>query len=263
MISASLLRKQLLLLSLLFFPSISRADISTGLIGYWKFDETSGATTTDASGNGNAGALLNSPARIDGKRGLGLDFPYVDRTTSPYVNFGSILNQTTGSFSYCIWAKYSTQNSNNNYPGIISTDHGSAGYGLLVDTAGGATDNFPFGSIGDGATGAYVSAVSAKNDGLWHHYAVTVDRSAQLLTFYIDGVSQGSADTTAVGSVSNPAESLLVGQRNDNTGIQNPFTGSVDDFRFYSRAVTANDVAELYGRSMIRNAHIESTRKGN
>lgn len=33
---------------------------STGPVGYWKFDETSGTTAADSSGNNNSGTLLNS-----------------------------------------------------------------------------------------------------------------------------------------------------------------------------------------------------------
>ena len=34
---------------------------STGLVGYWKFEEGSGTTAADSSGKGNAGELVNSP----------------------------------------------------------------------------------------------------------------------------------------------------------------------------------------------------------
>src|SRR2546425_6303786 len=33
----------------------------SGLVGYWPFDENSGNSTLDLSGNGNNGTLINSP----------------------------------------------------------------------------------------------------------------------------------------------------------------------------------------------------------
>lgn len=33
------------------------ADITSGLIGYWKYDEASGTTAADSSGSGNNGAV--------------------------------------------------------------------------------------------------------------------------------------------------------------------------------------------------------------
>ena len=35
---------------------------SSGLIGYWRFEEGTGAVASDSSGKGNTGTLVNSPA---------------------------------------------------------------------------------------------------------------------------------------------------------------------------------------------------------
>ena len=35
---------------------------TTGLVGYWKFEEGSGTVATDSSGKGNTGTLINTPA---------------------------------------------------------------------------------------------------------------------------------------------------------------------------------------------------------
>ncbi len=37
-----------------------------GLVGYWKFDEMSGTTANDSSGNGNTGTLIGNPAWVNG-----------------------------------------------------------------------------------------------------------------------------------------------------------------------------------------------------
>jgi len=50
------------------------ADITTGLVGHWKFDEVSGTTATDSSGNNNAGTLTNGPTWTAGKIGGALSF---------------------------------------------------------------------------------------------------------------------------------------------------------------------------------------------
>src|SRR3989338_7429030 len=62
---------------------------ASGLAGHWKFDEGSGTTAGDSSGNNNAGTLTNSPPGVSGadaKIGAGaLQFDGVD----DYVNLGS------------------------------------------------------------------------------------------------------------------------------------------------------------------------------
>ena len=59
----------LVLLVLLFLsPSLSvHSALDVGLLGHWAFDEGSGTTANDSSGNGNTGDLVNGPVRVDGK----------------------------------------------------------------------------------------------------------------------------------------------------------------------------------------------------
>ena len=42
-------------------PTITPDITPTGLVAYWKFDEGSGTTAADSSGNGNTGTLINGP----------------------------------------------------------------------------------------------------------------------------------------------------------------------------------------------------------
>src|SRR5207248_10131144 len=39
----------------------SAGDVTTGLAGNWRFDENTGTTAADSSGNNNTGTLVNSP----------------------------------------------------------------------------------------------------------------------------------------------------------------------------------------------------------
>ena len=51
------------------------------LRGYWKFDEGTGTTTSDASGNGNNGTLVNGPAWISSSapiNGLVAYYPFTN-----------------------------------------------------------------------------------------------------------------------------------------------------------------------------------------
>jgi hypothetical protein len=86
------------IICILFFSMFSvftpRA-IATGEspVGYWKFDEGSGTTALDSSGNGNTGTLMNGPQWIDGKIGKALQFhgidDYVEMPYHPSFNLSS------------------------------------------------------------------------------------------------------------------------------------------------------------------------------
>lgn len=46
---------------------VSAQDITTGLVGHWKFDEGSGTKAADSSGSNNTGTLTNGPTWTAGK----------------------------------------------------------------------------------------------------------------------------------------------------------------------------------------------------
>ncbi len=63
-----------LFLCLVFMAQTSTAVTMDDAIGIWLFDEGSGDTTADASGNENGGKLMEGPSWVDGKFGGGLSF---------------------------------------------------------------------------------------------------------------------------------------------------------------------------------------------
>ena len=94
--------------------------ILNGLVGWWKFDETSGTVAYDSSGNGNHGNLTNGPTWVSGKIGGALSFDGVDDSvlipatsdldlqtlsifawvySSNYIQDGFIFEKTTNSIS--------------------------------------------------------------------------------------------------------------------------------------------------------------------
>jgi len=84
----------------------------------------------------------------------------------------------------------------------------------------------------------------------WSHIAVTFNNSE--LKIYIDG-NLAASSTLAISSwvftwsdQGNSTNTNLIGAVNPATGVTNFFSGKIDDFAIWSRALTANQVAELY-----------------
>src|SRR3990167_283101 len=92
---------------------------TSGLVGYWNFDEGSGATVADSSGNGNTGTLTNGPTWTTGKIGQALSFDgsndYVDAGTGSSLNLASSLTVSA-------WIKPDT--------------FGGGSYGRIIDKRG-------------------------------------------------------------------------------------------------------------------------------
>src|SRR5436190_19861696 len=60
-----------------FFWTV-RAGAAASPTGHWRFDEGSGTTAADSSGNGHDGTLINGPLWTTGRIGQGLSFNGVD-----------------------------------------------------------------------------------------------------------------------------------------------------------------------------------------
>jgi Concanavalin A-like lectin/glucanases superfamily len=88
-------------------------DITSGLVGHWKFDESGGSTAVDSSGSGNTGTLTNMDPSTDwvaGKVGNALDFDgsndYVSLGNNALGNLGDLHTVTA-------WVKMNPNNNTN------------------------------------------------------------------------------------------------------------------------------------------------------
>ena len=105
---------------------------------------------------------------------------------------------------------------------------------------------------------------TAINDGAWHQVVLTNDITAPSQVIYVDGVAQTTGDIDVFGyeePPDTPVEEfvLKVGYStsgwpaDEDAGVQYPyFTGVMDDFRMYGSALSADDVAELYGMTAVK-----------
>src|SRR5438128_9156769 len=82
--------------------SANAAAPTQGLVGYWKFDESTGTTAIDSSGLGNNGTLTNGPTWTAGKVNGALSFDgtndYVELPNEASFNF-------TNNFAVSVWMK--------------------------------------------------------------------------------------------------------------------------------------------------------------
>jgi len=115
---------------------------------WWKFDETSGTTASDASGNGNAGTLTNMASTMwtAGKIGNALSFD----GANDYVVRSALSSTITGDCTVGVWMNRSGVPSSNCrlFDLAIATAEGlnigvqaNNGY-IFIDNNGGMTDEF-------------------------------------------------------------------------------------------------------------------------
>ncbi len=224
--------------------------LSNGLIGYYKMDEAAAATTdcstgvfADSSGNGNNGkSCPNSnggPLGGDaGKFGNGVALngstQYID--TSAQYNFTA-----TDSFSVSSWVKTSSTTSGLN--SIVDKGVGfQSSYGLLGQGNGSNMVAY-FGLHDATPVQIFAQGTTVISNGAWHHLVGVRDKAAGKIYIYVDGKLDGTTtDTTHLAF--NRGNNVLIGTRGNSPAQY--FNGSVDETRIYNRALSGNEVSQLY-----------------
>ena len=191
-------------------------------------DEGAGTTTKDSSGQGNTGTLTGAnglPVWTAGcKRSGCLTFDGVD----DYITTSFSLNPSTSNFTASVWVYLNAAAASKS---IIQQLNGvGTGRTWLGINSG----SLQFGSF-LGGTDTLTGTVP--NAGQWYHLAIT--NSSGTLTIYLNGVSVVSAARTIESSTG-------VLEFATSKGHTNFLSGLLDDVRIYNRALTTQEINDLY-----------------
>ena len=225
-------RKQACIISFVFVVGLVFAGVARGadpdLVGYWKFDETSGITAQDAAGNGNDGTLSGDPQWAAGKLGGALEFDgdgdYVDCGDDPILNI-------TGQITVACWIRVSQFTVG--WQAIFTM--GDDSWRLQRQTT---TDNLCWACTGVTGTPGdwWLHGDVNVNDGEWHHAAGVYDGSKYYL--YVDGDLDASKDASGTMSIS--SYPVFIGANAQQSGRE--FEGLIDDVRVYKRALMDTEI---------------------
>ena len=227
----------------LYRPAAAPADPS--LIGSWMFDEGSGATAADSSGNGLDGAISGAVWASPGSNGAGscLDFDGVETTLVDLGNF----DVTTGTgLTIACWYKADNLDTPGNDPRLFSKAIGGStqDHWFMVSSSRVGTDKvLRFRLKTDGDTGELKAdtATGLIDLDAWTHVAAVWDGAAMKL--YKNGAEVASVDKGGVLST-NPDANVAIGNQPVGTPGR-PWDGQIDDVRLYDRGLSADEVLEL------------------
>ncbi|MEM9446587.1 MAG: LamG domain-containing protein, partial [Verrucomicrobiota bacterium] len=234
----------LLLLALTIFVAPTSAQVLQ-----YEFEEGTGLTTSDLTGNGHTGHLMGGAAFSFGKHpssgGLLFD------GSNDYVAISNLFYQGTNyaTFSVSFWLK-TTDKSNQVIASFDREEYwrveingpsaGQGDVGFTVATTSGAVES--------------LGGTTRIDNGLWHHIVTVFDNG--VLSLYIDGVLNNSKTVagTTFGTGSTRYGFIGVGSEADvYDGSKSPtdyFNGSLDDFRIYNMGLTQTEVQALYDQKL-------------
>jgi len=228
--SITLIFGTIFFVGLLALPILAHA-VTDGLVAYWAFDEESGDTASDSSGNGHDGALIGDPQWTEGYFGGALQFDQAGDEVN--VPFHADLNQEV--FTICAWANVETGGTG--HRAVVSSRDDGPQRGYIFYAEPGNTWQFWTG--GGGWKSVQGPAVNLDE---WDHLAgVYADGNQK---FYVNGELVGERNDGAL-SV-NPGQEFLIGAGANETANHNyRFKGIIDEVRLYDRALNADEIASV------------------
>ena len=193
-----------------------------GLIGYWPFEEGSGAVTSDASGGGHQGTI-HGASWTSGMSGKALNF-YGSSDTVQISHTANLAFSDSDSYTLSVWVQVNTLPGS--WRGIVTKSRDDAPwYGLWISpsnhwTHGGSSITGPLASLG------------------WHHLAAVQDVGAGESRLYVDGILSG----VGFPRDSDGSGDLLIGGAG---GVNEFFEGVIDEVRIYDRGLSNQEILFL------------------
>ncbi|UCC21811.1 MAG: hypothetical protein JSW23_08340, partial [Planctomycetota bacterium] len=208
------------------------------LVSHWRLNESSGKTAYDWVG-GNHG-FVSEPNWVSGRVGGALGFDgiggYVDVGDEGSLDFGGATD-----FSIVLWFETRMTSA-----GMFVNKRAAgkaAGYDLYIN-GGKITAR-----ISNSSNSFAATTSGTFNDNKWHHLAAVYDRD-DVITVYVDGnEAAGSADIGTIGDIDN-SQPFTIGDRND-VGDHAYFEGTIDELMVFSKALTGEEVTELYESGIV------------
>ena len=208
-------------------------DTSTRAL--WHFDEGSGMTATDSSGNSNDGILSSDGIDwVGGRFGQGLHFDSNMGDEHIIVNDSGSLD-ISGNLTVELWFKkpiafaLSEWLLNKANSTLIYTDTNYAIYISQYKIRG---------SIANGTDVQNLTSATSIQNNTWYHVALTADGTT--LKLYVNGVLENSTSQTITPAPNN--QPLLIGAK-DSDELSFRFNGTIDEVAVYSRAKSADEIA--------------------
>ncbi len=208
-------------------------DKAQGLVGYWPFDEGSGTTTKDYSGNGNNGNSSSINWSSDCKLGKCVKaesgYSHIIVTTSQITS----LRQPV---TIVHWIKINNPIPANNWPYSVG---GNSHVSYSFRSRSNGTDwMFEYGTDYPACSGNYYTSNWSKDLGLnnWHFLVSTYD--GQFIKIYFNGkLDRQTSFTNGFCNLGNLYLGLVSAA---------PGSFTIDEVRIYNRALSAEEIKALY-----------------
>jgi hypothetical protein len=224
-------------------PDAPPDPLLTGLVAYYKCNETSGTTLTDATSNHFHGTLQGGAGFAAGKLGNGLNLP---KSGNSYVSLPTGVFSTLTDFTIAAWTYVATfADWQRVFDTGINANQSAApatGTKYMNFTLRNTSGNTRWTISQNGIVGEESLNTPSPPTGTWKHVTVVLTGGNGYL--YIDGVL-ANADPTVLRPIDlGPIDYAYLGK--SQFSVDPYFDGMLDEFRVYNRALSSAEVLALY-----------------
>jgi hypothetical protein len=199
----------------------------TGLVAAYSFDQGTGTTVPDASGNGNTGTVSNTSWSLSGKYGGALSFNGTSSLVSIKDSSGLHLS---GGMTLEAWVNTSLLTNKKARTVLIKENAPALQYALYANTDTNAPSGNIFTTAEFDTRGTATVPVNT-----WTFLAATYDGLS--LSLYLNGTLVSTKPV--IGSMSPSTGKLRIG---GNTIWNEWFKGLIDEIRIYNRALSVTEI---------------------
>lgn len=203
-------------------------------VAWYKFDETSGNSGSDSTGNGLDSMLISGATWAAGKTGNAVKLD----GRHGYVSIPAGILENVDDFTIAAWVKVDIAST---WSRIFDFGTGMGANMFLTPRSGDNTLRYAITT--SGASGEQqINSGKPLATGVWTHVAVTLSSNIGIL--YVDGVEVArNSEMTIKPSDMESTTYNYFGK----SQYEDPYLkGSVDDFRIYSRALSESEINLLY-----------------
>jgi hypothetical protein len=228
---------------------------------YTAFDGTTSNPLMNAVDSVRANFPSSNPlASVDGVKGKAVKGEATKAIKYPSANDFKDVTSCTIS----MWVNNTVNPNTEFYFSLVDKDywHGSSAF-LLVEHAAPDKCTFKFALQDHWVEYTNQSFTKPLFNGQWHHLAFTYDETTSTVKVYFDG-SEVALPPGAAGNFAGlgklkltKASNLVLSGWNKTAGLEGPtdswisgFTGKMDQFRLYGKALTASEILALYNSKL-------------
>jgi hypothetical protein len=231
--------EKLVLFITLVVCSFAQAGLNDGLVAYYQLNHNA----ADSSGNNRHGAIYGNPnwlsqGHIDGSIDLDGNGDYVVIPGYPGV---------TGNGARACAAWICTSNVSIFNRAIVSW-----GDGVTANNQSWVMGLFTNGTLGVSTYSRHIAGLTSIADGKWHHVAAVLPEGMMTVgqvQLYVDGVlltQQQTFSNYPSHQINTSSGNVVIGGFNWDGTYRSFFDGNIDDLRIYNRALSPNEVMQIY-----------------